>query len=140
MLSWSFFLTSIPHNIPSKPLAAFPFNHYRNNGQSERGILWQKPSSILRENIGQARGSNQQPSVLKSNVSYRLSYNGLDDKTLDFSKMKAFAEDKINKVSKIEICSYKVENIVDKGENAGYQHFLLFFPTMFSKFFLIRGH
>ena len=26
-------LTSIPHNILSKPLAAFPHNHCRNNGQ-----------------------------------------------------------------------------------------------------------
>ena len=31
----------------------------------------------------------------------------------------------------------RVENIVGKGENAGYQHFLLF-PTMFSKGFLYR--
>ena len=30
-----------------------------------------------------------------------------------------------------------VENIVGKGENAGYQHFLLF-PTMFSKSFFPR--
>ena len=30
----------------------------------------------------------------------------------------------------------KVENNVGKGENAGYQHFLLF-PTMFSKAFCL---
>ena len=30
------------------------------------------------------------------------------------------------------------ENIVGKGENAGYQHFLLF-PTMFSKGLVLRG-
>ena len=31
-------LTSIPQNILSKPLAAFPHNHCRNNGQRERGM------------------------------------------------------------------------------------------------------
>ena len=31
----------------------------------------------------------------------------------------------------------EIENIVGKGENAGYQHFLLF-PTMFSKAFFLR--
>ena len=33
--------------------------------------------------------------------------------------------------------SDRVENIVGKGENAGYQHFLLF-PIMFSKDFFLR--
>ena len=32
MLTWSL-LTSAKHNILSKPLAAFPHNHCRNNGQ-----------------------------------------------------------------------------------------------------------
>ena len=32
----------------------------------------------------------------------------------------------------------RAENIVGKGENAGYQHFLLF-PTMFSKAFFFKG-
>ena len=31
MLSWSFFLTSTPHNILSQPLATFQHNHCRNN-------------------------------------------------------------------------------------------------------------
>ena len=31
-----------------------------------------------------------------------------------------------------------VENIVEKGENAGYQHFLLF-PQCFQKAFLSKG-
>ena len=33
--------------------------------------------------------------------------------------------------------SLRIENIVGKGENAGYQHFL--FPTMFSKGLFLRG-
>ena len=47
-------------------------------------------------------------------------------KILDKSKFKAFADDKINVVEMmISLCD-RVENIVGKGENAGYKHFLLF--------------
>ena len=55
-LLWSSFLTSIPHNILFKPLAAFPRNHCRNNGQRwERNkLLLQWQSSILGKNIGRA--------------------------------------------------------------------------------------
>ena len=50
----------------------------------------------------------------------------------DNLKLKPFA-DYINNVPQIvELISYMVENFVGKGENAGYQHFLLF-PTIFSK-------
>ena len=56
-----------------------------------------------------------------------VSFNRLpNDKILALSKLKALADDKLN-VAKIMISvSYWVENIVGKGENAGYQHFLLF--------------
>ena len=43
---------------------------------------------------------------------------------LDWSLFKAFADDKIN-VSVKKHFSGRVENIMEKGENAGYQHFLL---------------
>ena len=51
-------------------------------------------------------------------------FNSLpQDKILDCSKLKPFADDKI-KVFKIMIFDFdRVENIVGKGENAGYQHF-----------------
>ena len=39
--------------------------------------------------------------------------------------MKGFADDKIIATQKIELYYGSVENIVGKGENAGYQHFLL---------------
>ena len=43
------------------------------------------------------------------------------------TKLKAFADDKIN-VAKMTISlSNRVENTEGKGENAGYQHFLPFF-------------
>ena len=43
---------------------------------------------------------------------------------LDWSKLKAFADDKIDVTQKLKFHLGKVENIVGKGENAGYQHFL----------------
>ena len=54
------------------------------------------------------------------------------DKSLHWSKLKAFADDKIKVTEKLKILLERVENIVGKGENAGYQHFLLF-PQCFQK-------
>ena len=56
------------------------------------------------------------------------------DKFLDWSKFKAFADDKIILTQKLRVVLGRVENIVGKGENAGYQHFLLF-PQCFQKAF-----
>ena len=54
-------------------------------------------------------------------------FNSLpNDKILDWSKLKAFEDDKINLKEKFKLVLGKVENIVGKGENAGYQHFPLF--------------
>ena len=51
-------------------------------------------------------------------------------KILYWLKLKAFADDKI-KVTKMMIFVFdRVENIVGKGETAGYQHFLIF-PQLF---------
>ena len=55
-----------------------------------------------------------------------------NDTILDWSKFKAFADDKINVTEKLKFVLVRVENIVEKGENAGYQHFLLF-PQCFPK-------
>ena len=49
-----------------------------------------------------------------------------NDKISDRSKLKAFADDKINVIEKMKFVFGRVENIVGKGENAGYKHFLLF--------------
>ena len=59
-------------------------------------------------------------------------YSLPNDKFLDLSKLKAFADDKINVTEKLKFVFGIVENIVRKGENAGYQHFLLF-PQCFQK-------
>ena len=47
---------------------------------------------------------------------------------LNWSKFKAFADDKINVTEKLKLVLKRVENVVGKGENAGYQHFFLLFP------------
>ena len=49
-----------------------------------------------------------------------------NSKNLDWPKFKAFADDKINVTEKLKFVLGRVEKIVGKGENAGYQHFLLF--------------
>ena len=60
-----------------------------------------------------------------------------NNKILGQSKLKAFADDKMNMAEKLKFVLGRVENIVGKGENVGYQHFLLF-PQYFSKGFFRR--
>ena len=61
------------------------------------------------------------------------SFNSLpNDKILDRSKLKGFTDDKLNMIQNQKFVLGRVENIVGKGENAGYQHFLLF-PQCFQK-------
>ena len=46
--------------------------------------------------------------------------------------MKEFADKNFNVIQMVQYLGDKVENIMEKGENAGYQHFLLF-PLCFHK-------
>ena len=55
-----------------------------------------------------------------------------NDKILYHSKLKEFADDKINVTLKLKFVLGRVENIIRKTENAGYQHFLLY-PQLFKK-------
>ena len=50
----------------------------------------------------------------------------------------AFAEDVVNLSEKSKDVFERVESIVGKGENAGYQHFLLF-PQCFQKSCVEKG-
>ena len=47
-------------------------------------------------------------------------------KFLNWSKLKAFADNKSNVTEKLKFVFGRIENIVGTGENAGYQHFLHF--------------
>ena len=49
-----------------------------------------------------------------------------NNKILDWSKFKAFADDNVNVNKELKFDMGRVENIVGKEENAGYQHFLLY--------------
>ena len=61
-----------------------------------------------------------------------------NNKIFDMTKFKAFADD-ILKVAKITISPFEnVENTVGKGENAGYQHFVLINSVFIS--LLLQGH
>ena len=55
-----------------------------------------------------------------------------NDKILGSFNLKTFADDKVNVTEKINFVLETVKNIVEKGENAVYQHFLLF-PQCFQK-------
>ena len=67
-----------------------------------------------------------------------LSHNSLPNcKIFDRLQLKVFADDKINVTEKLKFVLKRVENIVGKGENASYQHFLIF-PQCFQSF-LFQG-
>ena len=53
-------------------------------------------------------------------------------KMMDLSKLTPFADDKLNVAKMISFVCVWLENIVGKGENVSYQHFLLF-PQYFQK-------
>ena len=60
-------------------------------------------------------------------------FNSLpNDKFLDITKLKAFADGKLYFTSMTIPLFDRLKNAVRKGENAGYQHFLLF-PQCFPK-------
>ena len=54
------------------------------------------------------------------------------------SKLKAAADNNFIVAQMVQVFFIMLENIVGKGENAGYQHFTLF-PPMFTKVFCSRG-
>ena len=56
----------------------------------------------------------------QANLGYSRYFNSLpNDKFLDWSKFKAFADDKINVTENWKFVVGQVENIVGKGEDAG---------------------
>ena len=61
-----------------------------------------------------------------------------NNRILDWSILKVFADNKIILTQKLKFVLGRIENIVGKGENAGYQPFLLF-PQCFQKLSFSRG-
>ena len=72
--------------------------------------------------------------LLCGNELYRcnICYSLQNGKILDWSKQKAFADDKIIMTETLQFVLERAENIVGNGENAGYLHFLLC-PQCFQK-------
>ena len=68
--------------------------------------------------------------VLQTHKKQGLFGKGLNffpsDNISDSSKLKAFADDKINVTQNFKFDLGQVESFEGKGENAGYKHFLLF--------------
>ena len=65
-------------------------------------------------------------------MSFNSSPNG---KVLAWFKFKAFADDNLS-VAKMMISVFdRTENIVEKGENTGYQHFLFFLQCLEKTFY-----
>ena len=76
------------------------------------------------------------PKVVKSQdcvVDIQLS---IKQNKMEWSKLRAFADKKKFGFNR-EIGCERLENILGKGENAAYQHFLLF-PLCFQKTFFVR--
>ena len=72
---------------------------------------------------------SQNHSVIVMKVSFKLFSESTLYSTTKFSeesKFKELADVKINLTQKFKFVFEWVENILGKGENAGYQHFLLF--------------
>ena len=56
-----------------------------------------------------------------------ISVNSLPkEKILEWCELQDFSDNKINVKEKFKFSLGREENMVEKGENAGYQHFLLF--------------
>ena len=71
----------------------------------------------------------------KSGKYPEIFFNSLpNDKSLDWSKLKTFSEDKLIVAEIIGFVPEMLQNIVGKGENAGYQNFILF-PQYFQNAF-----
>ena len=80
-----------------------------------------------KEGLGDCDVANMTSVCTCTDESKIYMFNSLPkNKILDLSKFKGFAGGKINVDEILKFILGRVENIVGKGENAGYKHFLLF--------------
>ena len=88
--------------------------------KSFRKTLWKKMKLFKMSN-------DLFPRCFVRNLYPKKSFNSLpNDKISDQPKLKAFTDNKIKAIEKLKFVQGRNENIVGKGENAGFQHFLLF--------------
>ena len=100
--------------------------------------LWEKEKLLVSCNFSFSQGVFKR-FVLQRRKIQGLFWKGLTlTKILDWSKLKALADDKINVAEMITSVSERVENIVGKRRKCWLPAFSLFL-TMFSKPFFSRG-
>ena len=88
--------------------------------------------SVIQDQTARSVQCDLDPSWAWSTLSEKRLTLLANDKILNVNKLKAFADDKLN-IAKMTIFSMIKQTTLGKGENAGYQHFLLF-PQCFPKF------
>ena len=65
-------------------------------------------------------------SIFMESYSCHSFHSSRNDKKLDRVKLKAFSGDILNVTQMTKFIFHEIENIVEKEENGGYQHFRLF--------------
>ena len=101
----------------------------------ERGILYRKknlffPCLVFLYNIIS--------SYIFVQYNFTCALNSLqNNEFFDWSKFKAIADDNLIVNQKLKFALGKVENIVEKGNNAGYQHFFSFSHNVFKSQFFV---
>ena len=82
------------------------------------------------------------PNNIGAKKTYRISFKFRPKRQnfLDMSKLKAFPDDNISDAQILDFVFDLVENIVGKGENAGYQHFSFPHNVFLRHFTLGRGN
>ena len=98
--------------------------------QIGRKTLWEKEKLHITSNFSfsqfQKTWGVKRPGASKGVIVWKWVNSLPNNKITDQSKLKALADPKINVTEKLKFVLAVEENIVGKGENAGYQHFLPF--------------
>ena len=103
----------LPHN-PDLTNSSYP---------NSKKTPWEKEKLLITSNFSFSHSVFQKacfPGVSKSVVVWELINSLPDDQVLDWSNLKAFADDKLKVTEKLKFVLRRIENIIGKGENAGY--------------------
>ena len=98
---------------------------------NKTGLIFKKHEQILFINILYTKQSFPKQALVFTYLPYNAFENTVGKgeiacKILDTNILKSFADGTLNKAQIVKFVSERKENIEGKGENAGYQHFLLF--------------
>ena len=97
------------------------------NYLTEKKTLWDEAKLLVTSNFYFSNNVFKGCLMRQNEYLWSKGLNSLSNNNiLASTKFKPFAEGKINVAEMTISLSDRLENIVGKGENAGYQHFLLF--------------